>query len=277
MDNSKSVQLEETLGKPDIHKQWEQAFRTPANEQFYEMVFDMLVATMALPPGATCLDAGCGIGAHSMRLAKRGLQVTAVDFAESVLAGVRANVATQGLDERIHIQSENILALSFADKRFDCVLCWGVLMHISQVETAVAELARVVKPGGFLILAEDNMSSWQAWLRRGKAWVQKGRGQAEKTAAGLDYWTVTPAGKLLAREANIHWLTETLTGHGLTLHQRRAGQFTTLYTRAKLPAVARLIHSFNRFWFQNIKWPQPAFSNLIIMKKPHNHGQRVTS
>lgn len=64
-ENSASSQLEQTLTKPDIHHQWEQVFRTAANEAFYEQVFDFLVSYMALPPDALVLDAGCGIGAHT--------------------------------------------------------------------------------------------------------------------------------------------------------------------------------------------------------------------
>lgn len=71
-ENSASLQLEQTLTKPDIHHQWEQVFRTAANEAFYEREFDFLVSYMALPPDALVLDAGCGIGAHAVRLAKGG-------------------------------------------------------------------------------------------------------------------------------------------------------------------------------------------------------------
>lgn len=266
-ENSASSQLEQTLTKPEIHHQWEQVFRTAANEAFYERVFDFLVLYMALPPDALVLDAGCGIGAHAVRLAKRGLQVTAVDFAPPVLDEAASYVAHQGVSDRVHIQRENLLTLSLADEQFDCVLCWGVLMHISQIDTAIAELCRVVKPGGFLILGEDNMSSLQGWLRRGSVRLRHKQKQAIKTAAGIEYWSETTGGRLMARESNIPWFIQATNAHGFTLMTRRAGQFTTLYGRSHNVFWQRLIHRFNQFWFETIKWPQPAFGNILILKK----------
>src|SRR5213076_2226800 len=82
-----------------------------------------------------------------------------IDFAAPVLAEARANVARAGLEDRVSLSQGNLLTLPFADSAFRYVLCWGVLMHIPDVAGAIAELARVLAPGGTLIVGEGNMHS----------------------------------------------------------------------------------------------------------------------
>ncbi|MBA3242576.1 MAG: class I SAM-dependent methyltransferase, partial [Acidobacteria bacterium] len=159
MSESKSKLVENLLAKPEKHRQWESDYRTEENERFYERAFDYLAGVLSPPAGATFLDVGCGKCAHSVRLARRGFRVRAVDFSESALGMAREYVRAEGLDDKIEVGRENILEFSFPDESFDYVLCWGVLMHIPDVERAVSELARVVKPGGFLVVSEGNMSS----------------------------------------------------------------------------------------------------------------------
>src|SRR5919112_2064790 len=85
------------------------------------------------------------------RLPRRGFGVRAVDFSESALEMGRAYVEAQGLGDRIELGRESLLELSFPDESFDYALCWGVLMHVPDAERAVAELARVLRPGGMLV------------------------------------------------------------------------------------------------------------------------------
>lgn len=140
-------------------------------------------------------------------------------------------------------------------------------MHISQIDTAIGELSRVVKPGGFLILGEDNMSSLQGWLRRGSVRLRHKQKQANKTAVGIEYGSETTGGRLMARESNIPWFIQATSAHGFTLMTRRAEQFTTLYGRSHSVFWQRLIHRFNQFWFETIQWSQPAFGNILVLKK----------
>lgn len=98
------------------------------------------------------LDAGCGTGVCSLALAGQAEKVTAVDASVGSLATAR-NLARSHKVENIRFQQANLLALPFADSAFDLVWSWGVIHHTIDPRQAFSELARVLAPGGHLILA----------------------------------------------------------------------------------------------------------------------------
>lgn len=102
-------------------------------------------------PGAHILDLATGTGWTARRLAERGFDVTAADFAPDLLAAARELAAARGLD--ITFREEDAEALSFADGAFDAVISTFGVMFAQRPEDAAAELARVVRPGGRLVLA----------------------------------------------------------------------------------------------------------------------------
>src|SRR3989449_2888486 len=156
MIDSQSRLVENLLARPEIHQQWSRHYRTADNESFYEQAFDEILRVLNPPPGTTFLDAGCGSCAHSVRLARRGFNVRAVDFFESALAMAEGYVNSKELQDQIILGRESLLELLFPDETFDYGLGWGVLMHIPRVERAVSELSRVIKPGGTLVVSEGN-------------------------------------------------------------------------------------------------------------------------
>lgn len=268
MSHTESREVEQTLQKPDVHRSWENAYRTSENDKFYDMAFDCLADLLAAPADSLLLDAGCGICDYSIRLAKHGFKVVAIDFSESVLGNAAANIKVHGMEERMKLQLDNLLSLSFADATFDYILCWGVLMHIPDVNTAISELCRVLKPGGTIIVSEGNMHSVEARLL---PILKKALGRQKEdmahTAAGLEYWAVGESGRLLSRQADIHWLTERFAAGSCALRKRIAGQFTELYARVSSPLLKSLIHAFNRFWFNHVGSPQLACGNILILEK----------
>ena len=257
-----------TLSQPDIHKKWEDAFRTPENARYYDMAFERVTELIDLPVGSRALDAGCGICDYAIRLARRGFEVTAIDFSESVIPAARANVARNGLADRIAVSQADILSLGFADGAFDCVLCWGVLMHIPDIDRALDELTRVLQPGGVLVISEGNLRSIQSrCLRLPRRLFARTAGDTRRTPAGLEHWAKTEAGTLLTREADIKWLVRRLAERGLRLRALTAGQFTELYTRLRFLPASRLIHRLNAFWFRYVRLPGPAVGNLLIFQR----------
>lgn len=268
MPESKSKTLKQTLAREDLHAQWGRDYSPDEGGVFFERVFDRLTDILAAPPGALVLDAGCGSATGSILLARRGFQVQAVDFSESVLKTARANVRDAGLSERIEIKQEDLLSLSFPDGSFDYVLCWGVLMHIAEVERALTELTRVLKPGGMLVISEINQSSLQRRVFVALTRLLGRRRAAEKeTPAGMECWFSTPAGTFLRRHTNIGWLVRTLKGKGLTLRKRLPGQFTELHLKLASRRLKRFVYSFNAFWFRFVRDPRLAFGNILIFEK----------
>jgi SAM-dependent methyltransferase len=92
------------------------------------------------------LEIGCGIGVDSIQLAKRGFRVTAIDLTESALAVAEQFAGHRGVT--IDFQSGNAERLDFPDESFDAVYSFGVLHHTPDIERSVAELHRVLRPGG---------------------------------------------------------------------------------------------------------------------------------
>jgi ubiquinone/menaquinone biosynthesis C-methylase UbiE len=256
------------MAEADIHNKWVSTYRTAEAQAFYEMAFDEIVRRLGAPKDATILDAGCGSCAKSVLLAARGFRVVGSDFSQKALDLAANTVRVHGVADRISLQREDLTNLSFADGQFRYAICWGVLMHVPDVQKALSELARVLAPGGQLVLSEGNMYSLQAvTLRVLRRLLRKGRATVVRTPAGMEAHEETDQGKLLTRETDMSWLVAEADRLGLRLKARIAGQFTELYAVAPLQPVKRLIHIVNRVWFRHVSAAGPAFANILIFEK----------
>jgi len=112
-----------------------------------------------LRPGMTVLDLGCGEGRHAFEALRRGASVVAVDWGVSEVATTKkwlgaiaeageAGTAGDGEAARYEVVRGDLLALPFPDASVDRVIASEVLEHIPDDVTAMAEIARVLKPGG---------------------------------------------------------------------------------------------------------------------------------
>ena len=268
MSDTESKLVENLLAKPDVHQQWASGYRTADNERFYEAAFDLIAEVLRPPAGATVLDVGCGSCAHSVRLARRGFRVRAVDFSESALGMAAEHLRAQGLEDKITLGRENILQLSFPDESFDYVVCWGVMMHIPEVERAVAELARVVRPGGFLVVSEGNARSFEAVALRGlKRLLGKERAEVKRTPAGMEFWKTSGDEALVTRQADVDWLARSFGERGLRVVRRASGQFSEGYAMTSSRPLKRLIHGLNNFWFRRVRAASLAYGNILFFQK----------
>ena len=110
---------------------------------------------LALRRGDKVLDLGCGFGRHAVEAARRGANVVALDAGRDEVDGVAATFAAmveagELLDGSLHTAAVqgDALHLPFPDATFDRVICSEVLEHIPDDVAAMAELARVLRPGG---------------------------------------------------------------------------------------------------------------------------------
>lgn len=103
------------------------------------------------------LDAGCGTGAFLLPLARqiapRGATVIGLDLAEGTLGQARARVQAESLP--VDCLIGDVEALPFDDGSFDLVLANYMLYHVPDLDRALAELRRVVRPGGTLLAATN--------------------------------------------------------------------------------------------------------------------------
>jgi len=107
-----------------------------------------------LDDNAQILDAGCGTGLLTLALLRtlaRPAHITAIDLSASSLQKAREAVsqALEGRPHRVRLLQANLLALPFADETFDFIATSGALEYVSLRE-GLGELARVLKPGGYL-------------------------------------------------------------------------------------------------------------------------------
>ena len=101
----------------------------------------------ALPAGRA-LDAACGTGRHTKYLVARGHDVVGVDASDAMLE--RARAAVPGVDFRVG----DLAALPLPDASVDLAVCALALTHCARLEPPLAELARVVRPGGTVIVSD---------------------------------------------------------------------------------------------------------------------------
>lgn len=189
--------------------------------------------------------------------------VRATSFMESTSRQTASLTRARGLASATFAKAD-LTNLEDPDGKWQYILCWGVLMHIPDVEAAVAELARVLAPAGVLVVGEGNSGSWQA---RAQALYNRLRRPEvlKATPAGMEYWTQTSAGPLLSRSANVAWLVRQFHRHRVELKQLRAGGFAY---KPGLPAfLSSALLVFNRFYFKHVRWAAPAASNFLVLHK----------
>ncbi|WP_034273268.1 SAM-dependent methyltransferase [Haloechinothrix halophila] len=116
--------------------------------------------TLGLRPGEHVLDAGCGPGNTAVYLAAElGARVTGVTLSDVEVAAARRRAAERGLTERVRIDYGDYTALSFPDGTFDAVLALESLQNATDVAAVLAELCRVLRPGGRLTLSDFSLES----------------------------------------------------------------------------------------------------------------------
>jgi ubiquinone/menaquinone biosynthesis C-methylase UbiE len=268
MRNSKVKDVESTLKQSGIHKEWASKYRTSDNEHFYNMAFDFISASFGNPDGATVVDAGCGSCAKSKKLADHGFKVIGIDFSKSALDMARKALKDTPYEQKIELRQQNLTAMTLSNDSVEYLVCWGVLMHIPEIEKAVAELKRIIKTGGRIAISEGNMNSFQSRiLRSTKKILGLEKSKIYILPAGVEYWEETDEGWLMTRHANIKWLIREFEKHGMKLEKHTAGQFFEFYWAFPIPILKKLIHKFNYFWFKLVRLPVLAYGNILIFRK----------
>ena len=125
------------------------------------------------PQGKTALDVGCGGGILCEEIARLGFAVTGIDPSEHSLRIAAGHAQAGGL--RITYEQGSGEAIPYRDHSWDIVFCCDVLEHVRDVPKVIAEISRVLKPGGvfcydtlnrtFLskLVAINISQTWKRW------------------------------------------------------------------------------------------------------------------
>jgi len=154
--------------------------------------------------GKRILDAGSGKGRFARVLVQRypQAQVIAFDLAEAMLRHVPSDIGTC---------AGSMTALPFQNDAFDCAYATESLEHAVDIETAIAEMCRVVQPGGRIVIIDKNAEhwgrlktpEWEKWFDRKALERLLGKHCAHVESRPISYWEdVAPDGLFLA------WLAE---------------------------------------------------------------------
>ncbi len=116
---------------------------------------DVLVDTLHIDPkGRRVLDIGCGGGFLAEEFAALGCAVTGIDSSAPTIAEARRHADETGLKIAYRVASGE--AIPFDDATFDIAYCCDVLEHVRDLDTVIAEAARVLKPGGVYLFDTIN-------------------------------------------------------------------------------------------------------------------------
>jgi ubiquinone/menaquinone biosynthesis C-methylase UbiE len=174
--------MQSSRAKQQFFDLWALFYDCPLTTIVYRAVHERLLAAIHLPERANVLDLGCGTGRLLDRLAasQPDLRGIGLDFSEVMLRQARR---TSRHRTQLIFVSGAVAPLRFADEQFDAVFSTFSFMHYPEPESAIAEIRRVLRPGGRFY------------------WVEATSGES----TGVRYVAATPGGLRLhspaAREA----------------------------------------------------------------------------
>lgn len=118
---------------------------------FFQTLHRRFVRKIELPPGSEWLDVGCGTGAVSRRLARKGARVVGIDYSQGMLSAARS--LSRGIEDLDFIRG-TVDSLPFEDRRFDGVATAFSFHHFPDAENALREMCRVLRPGGEVFVCD---------------------------------------------------------------------------------------------------------------------------
>src|SRR6202166_3543070 len=141
-----------------LARQWEQRYRKPSFRMREQVLLTSLQGWNLA--GTLWLDAGCGTGALSRCLAARGCGVLGVDASQEMVGVATQSAQLQNYSERLDfVRITSVAHLALDDASLDGVLCSSVLEYVADPRACLGEFARVLKPGGLLVVSVPNRNS----------------------------------------------------------------------------------------------------------------------
>ncbi len=146
-----------------MHMQWRRDYaqwreRRLHQEQYQAERLAMLRDTVGKLGGLRLLDLGAGMGGFAVAAAREGAQVTACEYNPAYCQIIALRAARYNL----HVPVLNAAGetLPFPEAHFEAVTAWDVIEHVQDPARVLGELARVLRPGGTVLLTAINRRAW---------------------------------------------------------------------------------------------------------------------
>jgi len=138
-------------------------YRSRENQRLQDQadtLLDLLHRDTRYPAGSTVLEAGCGVGAQTLALARNSpyAHITSIDMSAASIVQARRRIEEAGVTN-VAFREADILALPFGPQSFDHVFVCFVLEHLPAAALALERLVAVLKPGGSLTVIEGDHGS----------------------------------------------------------------------------------------------------------------------
>ena len=131
-----------------------------------------------LKPGMTVLELGCGTGSFTRELARSGADIVAIDVSPELLEIAKLNCSVPN----VRFQIQNAYSLSYSEAVFDSVVGSSVLHHL-EIEEALRDVYRVLKPEGTICFTEPNMLNPQIAIQKNIPWIKQKLGDSPDETA----------------------------------------------------------------------------------------------
>ena len=143
----------------EVANKYDSWYTTPMGRFVDEVETRLAFELFAPEKGMTILDAGCGTGNFSIKLAERGARVTGIDLSTEMMSVAQEKARRRDLS--IEFLEMNIYSQTFPDNYFDGVFSMAVFETLAESQQAFKELMRVLKPGKLLMIGTIRKDS--AW------------------------------------------------------------------------------------------------------------------
>jgi SAM-dependent methyltransferase len=171
---TKEIQHGRFLAKQGAGEIWN--WESPAGRQRWKRRVQMLSGH--LRPGMAILEIGCGTGFFTRELIRRGADIVAIDVSPDLLEIAKAKYSAPN----VRYEIQNACALTCADAMFDSVVGSSILHHL-EIEEALREIFRVLKPGGTIYFTEPNMLNPQIAMQKNIPWIKRKLGDSPDETA----------------------------------------------------------------------------------------------
>ena len=149
----------------------------PAGQKRADRRANYFIELARVQPGNKVLEIGCGTGLFTRKFFEATqAHITATDISEDLLREAKRMLP------QVNFKKDDAMKLSFADNAFDVVFGSSVLHHLD-FKPALAEIFRVMKPGGRMIFAEPNMLNPQIFIQKNIPFVKKWLGDSPDETA----------------------------------------------------------------------------------------------